>query len=119
MLTNTSLAEDYVRVISALQGEMYQLHSQMANLSNAIAQQNANQGQASRESRELTRWRSIQAVPKFSGTELHFRDFEFKLQQFVRPVNGFEKFLNWVKDSDHEPNNNLMAEYKQRTGVEL
>ena len=106
MLTNKSGAEEYVRVITALQGEMYQLRASMTNMTNAMAQQSANVSQNSRESRELTRWHSIQSVPKFSGTELHFRDFEFKLQQFVRPVNGFEKFLNWVKDSDHEPNNN-------------
>ena len=58
-------------------------------------------------------------VPKFSGEEREFKDFEFKLQQFIRPVAGLEKILNWVKDSDQEPNNNLMAIYKQETGVEL
>ena len=119
MLTNTSGPEDYVRVITALQGEMYQMREHISGVMTAMAQQSAAQSQNNRESKELTRWRSIQSVPKFSGEERQFRDFEFKLQQFVRPVTGFEKFLNWVKDSDQEPNNNMMTIYKQQTGVEL
>ena len=119
MLTSTSGAEDYVRVITSLQGEMYQLRQHLDGVMAAVTQQSANQNQGMREAKELTRWRSIQSVPKFSGEEKHFRDFEFKLQQFIRPVNGFEKFLNWVKDSDLEPNNNMMTIYKQQTGVEL
>ena len=119
MLTSTSGAEDYVRIITGLQGEIYQLRETMNNFCSAMAQQSATQSQGNRESRELTRWRSIQSVPKFSGEERHFRDFEFKLQQFIRPVNGFEKFISWVKDSDHEPNNQLMTAYKQHTGFEL
>ena len=109
MLTSTSGAEDYVRVITSLQGEMYQLRQHLDGVMAAVTQQSANQNQGMREAKELTRWRSIQSVPKFSGEEKHFRDFEFKLQQFIRPVNGFEKFLNWVTDSDLEPNNNMMT----------
>ena len=119
MLTNQSGAADYVRVITQLQTEMYQMREHMNGMMAAMAQQAAGQNQGNREPKELTRWRNIQSVPKFSGEERQFRDFEFKLQQFVRPVNGFQKFLNWVKDSDQEPNNNLMTAYKQETGVEL
>ena len=85
MLTNSSGAEDYVRVITTLQTEIYQMREQMSNMMTAMTQQAANQNQGSREAKELTRWRSIQSVPKFSGEERHFKDFEFKLQQFVRP----------------------------------
>ena len=119
MLIRTSGAEDYVRVITQLQTEIYQMREHMDGMMTAMTQQSANREQGNREAKELTRWRSIQSVPKFSGEERQFNDFELKLQQFVRPVNGFEKFLNWVKDSDQEPHNQMMAMFKQQSGLEL
>ena len=119
MLTTSKLPPDHVRVITQLQTEFYQVREQMQGLVNAMVQQNANRTQGNREPKELTRWRSIHSVPNFNGEERQLKDFEFKLQQFIRPVNGFEKIINWVRDQDVEPNNESMTRCKQETGVEL
>ena len=115
-LTTGSAPTDYVRVINQLQTELFQLRG-MIQGPNLNPQGNAGGGGG--EARELTRWRSIQALPKFDGDEKAFKDFDFKLHQFVRPVIGFEKILHWVKDQEIEPNHERMEAYKQETGLQL
>ena len=76
MLTPTSGPTEYVRVITQLQSYMYQMRGHMNGMMTAMTQQAANQNQGNREPKELTRWRSIQSVPKFSGEERQFKDFQ-------------------------------------------
>ena len=33
----------------------------------------------------------------------YFKDFDFKLHQFVRPIAGLEQFLDWVREREAEP----------------
>ena len=56
---------------------------------------------------------------KFNGDEKVFKDFHFKLHKFVRQVPGLEKFLDWVRLCDIEPNHESMEHYKAQTGVAL
>ena len=107
MLTSQGDQEDSVRVIAALQPEVFDLKNRIAGMS---------QGEIGDKPEEITRWRSVQSMPKFSGDDKVFKDFDFKLHQLVRPVIGFEKFLDWIKDSDVEPDAQKMAEYKYETG---
>ena len=81
---------------------------------NQQQQQQQNQQQQGRDT-ELTRWPTLQQLGKFSGDEKSFKDFDFKLHQFVRQIQGFEKFLDWVRQSDVEPNHEAMENYKART----
>ena len=30
----------------------------------------------------------------------HWNEFEFRVQHFVRPLEGFEEFLEWIKEKD-------------------
>ena len=53
--------------------------------------------------KDLTEKKSFDKVPTFDGNERHFTDFDFKLEQFERPLKMFEKFLDWVKNLDDEP----------------
>ena len=112
MLTPLSQLEDYVRVITALQHEVYELKNRIAGM----PQGGMSQGGSGDKPEEITRWRSVQSMPKFSGDDKVFKDFDFKLHQLVRPVIGFEKFLDWIKDSDVEPDTQMLAQYKYETG---
>ena len=110
MLTSTSTSTDYIRVINEMQTEIFQLKAHIAGT--AIHSPGGHAG----GEKEMTRWRSIQAVPKFTGDDKIFKDFDFKLHQFVRPIVGFEKTLDWIKDQDGEPDQEKIAEYKVETG---
>ena len=130
MLTTQSPMEDSVRVINAMQSELFTLREQSQNeifgLKQQIAALQAQQsgggghgsgGPGSERLEEMTRWRSISSLPKFNGDEKIFKDFDFKLHQFVRPVPAFEKFLDWIKEADAEPDVESMADYKMSTGA--
>ena len=47
--------------------------------------------------------KALDQVGKFDGEERHFPDFEFKLQQFLRPHDNSEAMLDRIKDLDSEP----------------
>ena len=112
MLTEASNAADYRGVVNRLQCEVFELKAHMA--AQVIHTPPSTGGE-----KEMTRWRSISNLPKFNGDDKHFKDFEFKLHQFVRPVMGFEKFLDWVKDSDKEPTEDDLTEYGVSTGMPI
>ena len=67
MLASSSGPPDYVRVITQLQTELYQMWSEMNNMATAMVQHTNNQNQGNREPKELRRWRSIQSVPQLNG----------------------------------------------------
>ena len=47
--------------------------------------------------------KSLDQVGKYDGEEKHFSDFEFKLQQFLRPHDNCEAMLDRIKDLESEP----------------
>ena len=83
-----------------LQAEIIALKQQMAQQQQ---QQQQHPPQEPKRDQQLKDTKSFQSVPKWNGDEKSFTDFEFKLHQFVEPHRGFEKWLDWVKDLDEEP----------------
>ena len=119
MLTNSSDQFAIVRVITELQNTVQEQHQLILQLQSQQQQTAQASGGSEKKDQEMTRWRSIDAVPKFTGDVKHFKDFEFKLHQFVRPVLGFEKVLDWIKDSEKEPDIEMLRNYKAETHYEL
>ena len=56
---------------------------------------------------DMTKWNHFVNAPKFTGDELEFSNFEFKLQYVVRSEKEFEHYLDWVKELEKEPNRAL------------
>ena len=83
-----------------LQAEIIALKQQMAQQQQ---QQQQHPPQEPKRDQQLKVTKSFQSVPKWNGDEKSFTDFDFKLHQFVEPHRGFEKWLDWVKDLDEEP----------------
>ena len=105
LLTESTGSAETVRIFNDMKMEVFQLCGAMNQMNQTLVgnQQQQNQQQQGRDS-ELTRWRTLQQLGKFNGDEKSFKDFDFKLHQFVRQVPMFEKFLDWVRQSDVEPN---------------
>ena len=120
LLTEGTAGPELIRIFNDLRMEVYQLRGAMTQMNTTMVanQQQQNQQQQGRDS-ELTRWRTLQQLGKFEGDEKSFKDFEFKLHQFVRQVPGFEKFLDWVEQADVEPNHEAMEQFKAQTGYQL
>ena len=116
LLTEATQTPDMVRIFNELKMEVFQLRGAMNQMSQTMA--GTHQQQQGRDG-ELTRWRTLQQLGKFNGDEKSFKDFDFKLHQFVRQVPMFEKFLDWVRQSDVEPNHEAMQHYKAETGCQL
>ena len=55
-----------------------------------------------RDRQNVTEWKSFFALDKFDGDERKFADWDFKLQNFLRPLAGFEEYLDWCKHRDEE-----------------
>ena len=86
-------------LLQRTQAEVGQLRAQVAALEAARpAGAEAGLGE-----KKLINLKSFQDVPQWSGKELEFGDFEFKLHQFVEPFTNFERFLDYIKDLDEEP----------------
>ena len=54
--------------------------------------------------KDLTEQKAFDKVPKYGGNEKEFGDFEFKLQQLLRPYKHFEEFIDWIKNEEEETN---------------
>ena len=94
-LTATSSPDEYVQVINSLHQQMGLLQSEIIGLKNGGDSQNGR--------KNLTDYKSLDQLPKFNGEEKYFSDFEFKLQQFLRPFDNYEMLIDWAKDLDEEP----------------
>ena len=127
LITEHTAPPDMARIINELRIEVFQLKTGLTTANQQISQMSQHQQQQAAQmqagsggnDKELTRWRSMQSLPRYNGEEKHFKDFSFKIHQFVRQVNGFEKFLKWVSEMDSEPVHNDMEIFKQRTGYPL
>ena len=81
-----------VNVINRLQNQVVELQTQLLR----------NMGGGDKK-KGLAEAKSFSMVPQFDCEEKHFSDFEFKLQQCVRPWKHFEERLDWIKDHETEP----------------
>ena len=51
--------------------------------------------------KDLTDYRTFQNIPMLGGPGgVDWTEFEFKLQSFLRPLESFEKWLDWIKKQD-------------------
>ena len=108
-----------VRLFNEMKMELFTLRVTMTQINTKQQQrQQHNQNNQGKDA-ELTRWRTLQMLGKSNGDEKVFKDFDFKFNQFVRQVPGFEKFLDWVRLCDVEPIHESMEHYKAQTGVAL
>ena len=79
-----------------------QLQQQIQQMVVAQAQQQQSGGE--RKKSDMVGWKSFSQVPKYTGDEASFMNYEFKLQNFVRPEGEFEAYLEYIKDLDEELN---------------
>ena len=62
--------------------------------------------------KDLTEYKSFNIIPILGGKEgVDWSDFEFKIQSFVRPLETFEKWLDWIKEQNEPISNINMNEY--------
>ena len=87
-LPDASGIGEFVRVIELMHAEIEALKAK--NL------------QRDPKPRDLTEQKLFSNLPHFDGAEKDFSDWEFKVQQFVRPYKHFEEFLDWIKESKNE-----------------
>ena len=96
---NTTIAS-LQQQVTAMAAEAQRTSIAMADLDLKIA---APPGQPHNKTKlELSEWKSLGALERFTGDEKAFADWEFKLQTFVRPLKQFEAYLDWIKDRDDE-----------------
>ena len=91
-----------VQVVQGLQAEVVNLRAEINLLKGG--------GGASHEKdkKSLKELKSFSDVPKWDGSDKSFGDFEFKLHQFLAPFERFEAFMNWVKELDEPPTEQLI-----------
>ena len=100
----TGLARDsdpgqFVLHIDRLNGQVYELQQQLLKLTTS---------QDDRKKKDVSETKAFEKVPHFNGDEKRFRDFEFKLQNCLRPYKHFEEFLDWIKNADEEPDLDIL-----------
>ena len=93
-LTATSSPEEYVQVTNSLHQQMGLLQGEIYTLKHGDSQNGR---------KNLTDYKSLDQIPKFNGEEKYFSDFEFKLQQFLRPFDNYEMLIDWATELDEEP----------------
>ena len=100
----TGLARDsdpgqFVLHIDRLNGQVYELQQQLLKLTTS---------QDDRKKKDVSETKAFEKVPHFNGDEKMFGDFEFKLQNCLRPYKHFEEFLDWIKNADEEPDLDIL-----------
>ena len=88
--------QDAANMIDLMNGVISSLQGEVAALKSQIPGHGGNK-------KSLIDNKALTQVPFFSGDEKTFTDFEFKLQQFVQPYQGFEETFDWIKDLESEP----------------
>lgn len=90
-------------LISQIQNNQQQLVDAQAKQGQQLLDAQTKQNREKDKKGDMVGWKSFPQVPKFNGDETAFMNYEFKLQNFVRPEGEFEEFLEFIKELDEEP----------------
>ena len=91
-LHDTSTSVEYIRVIDKQFADMEVLRTRVIELEGLVKKDH--------KKRNLTEEKSFGQLDKYSGDEKTWSNWEFKLFNFVRHVDGCEAYLDWCKDRD-------------------
>ena len=97
-LTSVSSPAEYAQVINSLHAQMVILQGEVLSMKSG-----GSESFHGGFRKNLSDNKSLDQVPHYDGEEKNFSDFEFKMQQFLRPHDNCESVLDWIKDLEEEP----------------